>query len=183
MKQIVIVLFLFIAVAFSANAQYNQSINQPDNNQSNDQSPQRKFYFGIGGGFGLGTGYNYYSVLPVVGYRVTDNFSLGASFTYQRYNYTGTYGYSFTQYGAGPYLRYNFNSFFAQTEYDIINSPSYDANNEIIHANYSRWLLGIGYNFTQGSRSSLVGVVMYDVLYRVPSVFNSPIVTRVYFTF
>lgn len=178
-----IVLLLFIVVAFSANAQYNQSINQPNNNQSFD----RKFYFGIGGGLGLGTdsygdSYNYYSILPLVGYRITDQFSLGVSLTYQRYNYTSPISQSWTQYGGGPFARYSFKSFFIQSEYDIINAANPYAS-ENVRTNYSRWLWGIGYNFTQGSKVSLVGTVMYDVLYRVPSVFNSPIVTRVYLTF
>src|SRR5277367_466777 len=84
-------------------AQFNMA-----NRQRNDQTqPANKFYYGFGGGFGAGTDvngntYNYYSIMPLIGYRVTTQVSLGASFTYQRYNYTSPIQYSFTQYGVGP---------------------------------------------------------------------------------
>jgi len=164
-------------------AQFNFGNRQ--RNQS--QEPANKLYFGLGGGFGVGTnslgvGYNYYSLLPIIGYRVTSQASVGATFTYQRYNYPAI-GSNFTQYGLGPFFRYSFNPIFLQAEYDVINAPDYDSNGELVRSDYSRMLFGVGYVFSSGKRLSLNGLLMYDVLYHVPSVFNSPIVTRVYVTF
>ncbi len=162
-------------------AQYN--FNNRQRNQS--QQATNKLFFGGGGGLGFGTGYNYYSLLPIVGYRITDQVSVGVSITYQRYNFTNysTGSYSYTQYGAGPFARYTFNPLFLQTEYDVISAPVLNVNNELVRSNFSRMLFGIGYIFSSSKRLSVSGLIMYDALYKVPSVFNSPIVTRVYLTF
>jgi len=186
MKRVLLSLLLSLLTVLGALAQFrsNNSYNQPTKNS--DQSLLDKIYFGGGGGFGAGTGYTYYSVFPVIGYRVTSQYSVGATFTYQRYNYTNfglTPNGSYTQYGFGPFMRYNFNPLFFQTEFDMINAPAYNSNNELEHAYHSRWLWGLGYMFPTGRRGAINAMIMYDVLYRIPSVFSSPIVARVYFTF
>ena len=123
MKRFVL-LVVVILISFVTKAQFNRA-----NRQSSNQSqPSNKFYFGGGGGFGTGTDvngyrYTYYSLLPVVGYRINDQYSVGASFTYQRYNYPQLYT-SFTQYGFGPFVRYTINPLFFQAEYDVINAPT-----------------------------------------------------------
>jgi hypothetical protein len=178
---------LLVVVVFGAigvQGQYNQSTRK-----GNSQSlTLDRFYFGGGGGFGAGTvdGYNYtyFSLLPVIGYRLTDQFSVGASITYQQYNYKNTPNgsYAFTQYGIGPFVRYTFNQVFFQAEYDLINAPSYNNVGEVVHSNYSRLFFGLGYTFPLGRKGAVNALAMYDVLYKVPSVFNSPAVIRIYFT-
>lgn len=181
--------FVLVVVAvFSMNvvqAQYNQSTRKG----GGSSLTLDRFYFGGGGGLGAGTDaygntYTYFSLLPVIGYRLTDQFSLGASITYQQYNYKNTPigSYSFTQYGIGPFARYTFNQVFFQVEYDIINAPSYNNVGEVVHANYSRLFFGLGYSFPLGRKGSVNTLAMYDVLYKLPSVFNSPFVLRIYFT-
>lgn len=185
MKRIVLLsLLLFVSVSLSAQFRTGGT---PQRQQNASQSPQNKFYFGGGGGFGAGTdvngnSYNYYSLLPMIGYRFDAQFSAGASFTYQRYNYPSL-NTSFTQYGFGPFLRYTVNPAFFQAEYDVINAPAYGNNNEIIRSNYTRFLLGVGYMFPIGKRSAVNAMAMYDLLYKAPSVFNSPIVVRVFFVY
>lgn len=179
---------LLMAVAFvsiGAEAQYNQSTRK-GNGQSLSLD---RFYFGGGGGLGAGTdpygySYTYFSLLPVIGYRVTDQFSVGVSITFQQYNYKNTPigNYAFTQYGFGPFVRYSLNPLFFQVEYDLINAPSYNNVGEVVHANYSRLFFGLGYSFPLGRKGGIHTLAMYDVLYKVPSVFNSPFVLRVYFT-
>ncbi len=183
-------LMLFISavlISVGTFAQFNLA-NRKQSNQSNQ--PQNKFYFGGGGGFGSGTDpfgyrYNYYSLLPIAGYRINAQYSVGASFTYQRYNYVNTPvgNYSYTQYGFGPFVRYSINPVFLQAEYDVISAPAYDNNNELVRSNYSRFLVGLGYAIPMGKRSAVNALAMYDLLYKTPSVFLSPIVLRVYFTF
>ena len=147
-----------------------------------------KVYVGGGGSFGAGTNsagirYSYYSVFPIVGYRITPQLSAGTGVNYQHYGFPD-YGsdYSYYQLGISPFLRYNFNQLFFQTEYDIINSPSfYDASRSI----YNRLLFGVGYSqpFSSTGRGAINAMAMYDVLYKQPSVFNSPVVIRVFVTF
>lgn len=191
MKRLVL-LIVFAFSLISVNAQFNFSLRNPNrqNNNSSKDPITNRIYFGGGGGFGAGTDqngnrYNYYTLLPVIGYRINQQFSVGASFTYQRYNYLNTIvgNYSFTQYGFGPYARYTINPIFVQAEFDVINAPAYDANNEVVRANYNRFLVGLGYVLPLGKRSAINAMAMYDLLYRVPSVFNSPFVIRVYFVF
>ena len=69
-----------------------------------------------------------------------------------------------------------------QAEYDLINAPAYNSNNELVRSNYSRFFLGLGYSFPLGRKGAINTLAMYDILYKVPSVFNSPFVLRVYFT-
>ncbi|HCW08972.1 MAG TPA: hypothetical protein DGG95_16575, partial [Cytophagales bacterium] len=149
MKRLVLIIAC-MGFYFSTHAQFNFSLKNPNRqgNKSNNQSTDNKFYFGGGGGFGAGTDvngfrYTYYSLLPVVGYRINDQVSVGASFTYQRYNYSNTPigTYSFTQYGFGPFVRYTINPMFFQAEYDVINAPAYNNNGEIVRSNYHRFLL------------------------------------------
>ena len=50
------------------------------------QPADKKFYFGGGGSFGSGTNsysfrYTYYSLFPIVGYRITPQFSAGTGVT------------------------------------------------------------------------------------------------------
>jgi len=181
-------LVLLVVVVFgtiAAQGQYNQSTRK-----GNGQSlTLNRFYFGGGGGLGAGTdaygySYTYFSLLPVIGYRLTDQFSVGASITYQQYNYKNTPigSYAFTQYGIGPFVRYTFNQIFFQAEYDLINAPSYNNVGEVVHANYSRLFFGLGYSFPLGRKGAINTLAMYDVLYKLPSVFNSPFVLRIYFT-
>jgi hypothetical protein len=172
-------LVVVILAAIGAQAQYNQSTRQGKGLTLD------RFYFGGGGGFGAGTdgngySYNYFSLLPVIGYRITDQFSVGASITYQQYNYP-QFGASYKQYGIGPFVRYSFNQVFFQVEYDLINAPPYNGNSEA-RTNYSRLFFGLGYSFPLGKKGAINTLAMYDVLYKTPSVFLSPYVLRIYFT-
>ncbi|MBS1952135.1 MAG: hypothetical protein OJF59_000917 [Cytophagales bacterium] len=186
MKKVLVLMGVFF-FSVSCWAQFNPSFRKNNNNQSQDS---RKVYFAMGGGLGFGTdasgfNYNYYSLLPMVGYRITNQVSVGAMGTYQRYNYSSI-GTSYTQYGAGPFVRYMINPIFFQAEYDMISAPNIyklNANGEPTRSTFSRMLFGVGYIFSSGQRVSLGGLVMYDVLYHVPSVFASPIVTRIFVSF
>jgi hypothetical protein len=181
--------FVLLALGLASIGAYGQ-YNSANRKNSSQGLNLNRFYFGGGGGLGAGTdpygySYTYFSLLPVIGYRVTDQVSVGASITFQQYNYKNTPigNYSFTQYGIGPFVRYTFNPVFFQVEYDLINAPSYNNVGEVVHANYSRLFFGLGYSFPMGRKGGIHTLAMYDVLYKVPSVFNSPFVLRVYFTF
>jgi hypothetical protein len=160
--------------------------------QQGTMSPARRMYFGVGGGFGAGTNtsgfrYNYYSVFPVIGYRVTDQFSAGAGLNYLHYGYPD-FGpaYSYSQYGFMPFIRYNFNQLFFQMEYDMISSPTIDNTTglpETTKKLFSRLLFGLGYYAPMGKQTAINVMAMYDVLYHNPSPFNSPVVLRVFVTF
>jgi hypothetical protein len=145
-----------------------------------------KVYVGGGGGFGAGTSafgyrYTYYSIFPIVGYRITPQFSAGTGVNYTHYGFPDV-GVRYNQFGVSPFLRYNFNQLFFQTEYDIISSPSFD---NTARRTYNRLLFGLGYSqpFGGRGRGAVNAMALYDVLYKQPSVFNSPWVFRVFVSF
>src|SRR5712675_3224335 len=83
-----VLLVVVVLISMGAKAQYNSS----NRKGGNPALTLDRFYFGGGGGFGAGTdvngySYNYFSLFPVIGYRLTDQFSVGATITYQQYNY------------------------------------------------------------------------------------------------
>lgn len=172
MKRAIGVLLFLVVLATSAFGQIGGGASITD-----------RLYFGGGGGFGGGTSagvrYTYFSVVPIIGYKVTDQFSVGTGITYQRYNYPD-FHYTRVQYGASPFLRYNFDQLFLQTEYNYINAPNFDNTRR---AYYNRLLIGAGYRAPIGQRSAINAMALYDVLYKQPSVFASPWVFRVFFTF
>src|SRR5258708_6702288 len=105
-------------------------------------SVMERLYFGGGLGFSGGTNpsygrYTFIGLYPIVGYMVTNQFSAGASITYQHYSYPDV-GQTVSQYGISPFVRYNFNQMFLYSEYMILDSPTYDPNTP--RKIYNRWL-------------------------------------------
>ncbi len=150
-----------------------------------------RVYFGGGGGLSGGTNqfgskYFYFSVSPVVGYMITSQLSAGTAIVYQRTNFPDD-NFSYTQYGLMPFVRYNFNELFITAEYNYINLPDLSYNNGVYDDSKrmyrSRMLFGAGYSQPLGGRTRVNAVAMYDVLYQKPSVFLSPWVFRVFFSF
>jgi hypothetical protein len=170
---------LLLLVSMSAWAQRDVD----DNAKWND-----RLYFGGGGGFSGGSNsygkYFYFSVNPVVGYMITSNASVGTGFIYQRTSYSDL-GLNYTQYGVNPFVRYNFSQLFLTAEYNYINIPVNPfTSNGAERVFKSRMLFGAGYSVPMGSsRGRINAMALYDVLYKQPSVFSSPWVFRVFFSF
>ena len=186
MKKVSLILVAMICstVAFS---QFRGNSNYVPRN-TNSPDAQKKFYFGGGGGLSFGTGFSFYSISPLLGYRVTDRFSTGTWFTYQRLHSSLTNPpYTYQQYGVMPFLRYNFDALFFQTEFDFISSPvQYYTASDVQRQIYNRWLFGLGYSSPMGRGQSAVNVLaMYDILYKQGTSFPfpSPFVFRVFVTF
>lgn len=141
----------------------------------------------VGGGFGLNGGTDYYGnkyfyvqLSPILGYMLTNSLSVGSGITYQYMRYSDI-GISTNQYGLSPFVRYNFNPIFLQTEYNIIsvNSPYIEG-----RMMYNRFLAGIGIMQPLGqSRGAVNALAMYDLLYQNNGVFASPWVIRIFFSY
>lgn len=145
-----------------------------------------RVYVGGGLGFSGGTSayygrYTYVGLYPILGYMVTNQFSTGATLTYQYYSYPDI-GQSLTQYGISPFVRYNFGQMFLYSEYMILNSPTADPN--VPRKIYNRLLMGVGFRQPVGARGAINAMALYDVLYNPANrVFASPWVFRVFFSF
>jgi hypothetical protein len=143
----------------------------------------------VGGGFGLNGGsdafgnrYFYFALNPIVGYMVTQKFSVGTGLNWQRYMYSEPVKLNIDQYGVSPFMRYNFSQLFAYGEYNLINTPTY---NLAQRRTYDRLLLGLGYSQPMGrSRGAVNVMALYDVIYdQQERAFASPWVFRVFFSF
>lgn len=161
---------------------------QRDIDPNGSPSFKDRMYLGGGLGFSGGTNsygnrYTYIGLYPILGYMVTNQFSVGTSLTWQHYNYPDV-NYSVDQYGFAPFVRYNLGQMFMYSEYMILNSPSYDPNKP--RAVYNRMLMGLGFRQPLGNkgRGSINAMALYDVIYKsTDRVFNSPWVVRVFFAF
>jgi hypothetical protein len=139
-----------------------------------------------GGGLGMSGGsdaygnrYFYIGLYPIIGYRVTPEFSAGVSLSWQHYDYTDI-GVTVDQYGGAPFVRYNFGQLFLYSEFMILNSPTYDNTHRAI---YNRWLIGAGFSQPVGRKGAINAMGLYDVLYKSSDrAFTSPWVFRVFFS-
>lgn len=137
---------------------------------------------GLGGlGFGSGPYGTYYSIglTPQAGYMINQYVSSGFAFEYQ---YTGypDIKQKYIRYGWYPFVRFNIQKFFIQTDYDWYSVPSFTSSERDI---FNRFLVGAGY-FSQGNgRGGANFLVSYDLLYSANSPFNSPLSIRIFFTF
>lgn len=177
-KTVLLIGVLFVSLA--SFAQYNRSNRQ----NSSSGSIMDKLYFAGGGGFGSGTNtngyrYNYFSLLPTIGYRVRPEFLVGTNVTYSRYNFPDL-GMSMTQFGVAPFARYYVQQLFFQVEYDKISSATLDNQTRRY---YDRLLVGVGYTQPLGKRGAINAMGLYDLLYKQNGVFQSPFVFRVFFSY
>jgi len=147
--------------------------------------PNERLFFGGGGSFGggadpYGSRYTYISVSPLMGYRLTVPFSMGASLNYIYYNYPD-HNVSLSQYGISPFAQYRIGKLFAYAEYSWISVPSFD---KTFRNTYTRLPIGVGFSQPIGRSASINAMALYDVLYarRNPPVFASPWVIRVFVT-
>lgn len=157
-------LFLIATLALSsfflANAQYRPP---------SQGSPLDKFYFGGGGSLGGGTGTFNISVSPLIGYKITDDFSVGLQLTYQYYQEkyrNPSITYKVSNYGGGPFIRYNITqNLFGYTQYEYLNIGLRVAGEEI-RRDYSSMFVGGGYSVPIGNGKLAFNVLaLYNIFY------------------
>lgn len=146
-----------------------------------------KVYFG--GNFGLQFGdQTVIDINPLMGYRLTEKFSVGVSATYIYYrfkdptNYYPTY--STNIYGGSVFTRYYFlENIFGQVEGELLNLevPDYFLN-RYVRTNVFGFYVGGGYRQPIGDRSSLNILLLYNLNEDRNSPYQNPII-RVGFGF
>ena len=149
----------------------------------------KRLIFGGGLGFGAGSGTLAFSISPIVGYRITDNFAAGISLGYQYYkakdvipvlNYQTAnydyYDYKSTTVSTGAWLRYIIweNIFLhAEYEHNFLSYKDYYSDYNGVYTEKVRYnipclLLGGGYRQPVGDHLSFVIMGLYDVLQNIP---------------
>ena len=138
---------------------------------------KERLYVGgnVGAWFGSST---YINVSPIVGFKVTKEFSLGVSGTYNYFSQTYN-GQKFvsTIYGGGAFGRYLFlENFFAQVGIERLSVLDYTSPIPNSRAWVDNILLGGGYRQKFSDNGSFVAAIFYNVNQTPLSPYPNPII-------
>ncbi len=172
-------LFLFTVLSIRVNAQ-----DIPRTPQSHINTPQNNFWDRIytGGGIGLQFGtQTFVNISPLVGYRLTEKFSVGLSATYLYYrykDYNPAYSYSSNIYGGSVFSRYLiFENLFAHVEYEVLRLEARDNVSRLLGTkDITSILVGGGYRQMIGDRSSINLMLLYNLNETTYSPYQNPII-------
>lgn len=171
-KLSMLVLFLLVGFSFQADAQRDRRDRDNDKNTEDyfDESGVGSFRFWYGGGIGLnfGSGFNTsqfnFSISPMVGYKITPEFSIGPraelEYVHFRDSRSGNLQkFNFINYGIGAFTRYKFfQQFFGHAEYQIESRKFTDGSRE----SKNNFFLGGGY--TSGGQVGYEIVILWNFL-------------------
>jgi hypothetical protein len=179
-KALSLLLVLFI-ISSSAFSQFGQ---KGSSNENDDFKMQKRLYIGGGLGFGISSYSTSLMVAPMVGYRLSPSFDIGArlNYTYYRYN-DSPLKYSTNNFGVATFVRYYLfflNDLYLHVEYEALNYEQVyvNANYEVDHKDriwVSGLFVGGGYRQWIGN-SAFVGItVLWNLLDNIDSPYNNPI--------
>lgn len=138
-----------------------------------------------GGGFGLGFGSvrDYFSVSPMIGYRLTARLLAGTGVTYRYTNYKIVRPtIKLHDYGVNPFLRFRvYRNIFLQTEYEYLNYEYPVTTAETTRKPFDSFLAGGGFVQPIGERLSFYVIALYNFTYEegtLYSPYDSPWVVR-----
>jgi len=166
------IFILLLSFSFDAEAQRKKNDRKKDNNTEDyfDESGVGSFRFWYGGGVGLnfGSGFNTsqfnFSLSPMVGYKLTPEFSIGPraelEYVHFRDSRSGNLQkFNFINYGIGAFTRYKlFQQFFAHAEYQIESRKFTDGSRE------SRNNFFFGGGYTSGGQVGYEVVILWNFL-------------------
>jgi len=120
----------------------------------------------------------YISANPNIGYKITDDLTLGIGFNYNYTKVNSRNGINYSQsiYGPSAFGRYLiFRNAFAQLQYDKINQPDYySINGERVWIDYV--FAGGGYYQKFNDRAGLVFSVLYNLTPNKNSIYQNPLI-------
>ena len=138
-----------------------------------------------GGGLGLGFGsvQDFFSVSPMIGYRLTARLLAGTGITYRYTNYkVFKPSMKLNDYGVSPFLRFTFyRNIFLQTEYEYLNYEFPLTVSETTRRSFDSFLAGGGFIQPLGERFAFYLMALYNFSYQDQvqySPYDSPIVIR-----
>lgn len=147
--------------------------------RSNSRSGAFENRIFTGGDFGLQFGsQTYIQIAPLVGYRITEQFSAGITGKYIYYSFKSDYAgfdYKTNIYGGGIFTRYNVvEEIFLHAEFEALSLEVpvsvYEMNRRIV----SGLFLGAGYRQFIGDYSSLNLMILFDVIEDKYSPYSNP---------
>lgn len=138
-----------------------------------------------GGGVGLGFGsvQDYFSVSPMIGYRLTARLLAGTGVTYRYTNYKIVKpSIKLNDYGLNPFLRFTvYRNIFIQTEYEYLNYEFPVTITETTRKTFDSFLAGGGFIQPLGKRAAFYLMALYNFSYQDQaqySPYDSPVVVR-----
>ncbi len=171
-------LFFFSIVVFG-------QFGQPAKERRDDFQLQKRIYFGGGFDFAISSYGTVLGISPLVGYRVSPSFDVGARFTYTFYRYNDDLTkYTTNNFGGGAFARYYlffFNDLFLHAEYEALNYEIVYLNSltyEVDHKErewVSSVFLGGGYRQWIGQNAFVNITVLWNVLDDKDSFYSNPI--------
>lgn len=130
---------------------------------------------------------DYFSISPLVGYRITNKLAGGMSFQYRYTKYkTFNPAIKTNDFGVAPFLRYNvFGPIFLHAEYEYLNYEFPVTTTETTRIDFSSFLLGGGFFQPLGRNAGVFAMALYNFSYQAaansfePRAYDSPWVIRV----
>ncbi|HOX82477.1 MAG TPA: hypothetical protein PLJ60_11015 [Chryseolinea sp.] len=174
MKRLILTLFIASLSSF-AFAQWGE--------EEMSEKPTLRDRIFVGGGFGLSFSsyYDYFSISPIIGYKITPKFVGGIGLQYSHYKYKGySPAIQTNNYGGSVFLRYNFyGPLFVHTEYEYLDYQFTETQRQ----GFSSFMAGGGFFQPIGRRAGIFVMALYNFSYQNPtpgqySVYNSPLVIR-----
>jgi hypothetical protein len=152
-----------------------------------DEKPTFRERVFTGGGFGLSFSnyYDYVSVSPLVGYKITPKLAAGLQLQYRYTKYKQyTFKFSTNDYGVSPFVRYNiYAPFFLHAEYEYLNYEFPLSPTESVRRSYNSFLAGGGFFQPLGRNAGFFLLALYNFSYTDPdpgefSPYDNPLVLR-----
>lgn len=178
--------FLILIINYSVFSQENNpipsdpsptTINQNPTSQKEFSSFKERLYFGgnVGGWFGSTT---YINLSPLIGCKITKQFSLGGGVTYNYYSIDyNNKKYTSTIYGGNGFARYLvLENVFAQVGWDRLSVPDFTSPIANSRAWVDNILLGGGYQQQFSRNGSFVAAIFYNINQTPLSPHQNPIV-------
>ena len=158
---------ILVCIASSLQAQSNRKRDSYDQNLKGVPLKERIV---VGGGLGLsfGSDQDFFSVSPLIGYRVTERMLAGTGITYRytKYKYYSP-ALTLNDYGFNPFVRYTvFNGIFLQAEYEHLNYEFPVTIEESIRKTYDSFFAGGGFIQPIGDKAAFYLLALYNFSYR-----------------
>lgn len=154
------------------------------------EKPSLKDRMFFGGGFGMNfsSNYDFFSISPIIGYKLSPRVASGISviYRYTKHKYVNP-SVSTNDYGVSPFLRYQFyGPLFLHAEYEYLNNE-YVVNyaGETLRKNFTSFMAGGGFFQPAGRHAGFYASILYNFSYRSPNSpydyypYSSPLVVRV----
>lgn len=149
-----------------------------------EDKPKFKDRVFVGGGLGLSFSnyYSFFSVSPLIGYKLTPKLATGLQLQYRYTSYKEyTPKIATNDYGISPFVRYNvYNPFFIHAEYEYLNYELPVSVGETVRKGYNSFLAGGGLFQPVGRRAGFYLLALYNFSYRNDglSPYSSPLILR-----